>query len=85
VGLELGTKRIARKGCAIIAGGTRVGAVTSGAYTPFLEKSLAMGYVPSDLALEGAEMEIELKGARVPAVSAKIPFLSGRDRPRTKG
>jgi aminomethyltransferase len=85
VGLELGTKRIGRKDSAIYAGGSPVGVVTSGAYAPFLEKSLAMGYIPADLAREGVEMEVDLKGTRVPAVFAKIPFLSGRDRPKKTG
>ena len=77
-GLELKTKRIGRKGCRILAGGSPVGTVTSGAYAPYLEKSLAMGYVSAEIAREGAEMEVEIKGTRVPAVFAKIPFLSAK-------
>jgi aminomethyltransferase len=83
VGIELESKRIARHGCAIVAGGRAVGTVTSGAYAPYLQKSLAMGYIPSDLAKDG--LELELKGTRVPASFVKIPFLSGRERQKTVG
>jgi len=34
-----------------------------------------MGYVPLDLARAGAEVELELKGARVGAAIARLPFL----------
>jgi aminomethyltransferase len=46
VGLELAGRRIARHGAALVAAGKPVGQVTSGTFSPTLQKSIAMGYVP---------------------------------------
>jgi aminomethyltransferase len=75
VGLELNARRIARKGYPILAGGEPAGAVTSGAFAPHLEKSLAMGYLRADLASPGTAVEIDVKGRKVEAFVVKIPFL----------
>jgi len=48
-------------------GGSVVGWVTSGAYAHYSQRSLALGYVPSELARAGAEFEIEIIGHRRPA------------------
>ena len=42
-------------GEAILANGIRIGAVSSGAWGPTINKSLAFGYIPSALAAEGSE------------------------------
>ncbi len=47
--------------------GAVVGWVTSGAYAHYSQRSLALGYVPSELARPGAEFEIEIIGHRRPA------------------
>jgi dimethylglycine dehydrogenase len=47
--------------------GAVVGWVTSGAYAHYSQRSLALGYVPSELAQPGAEFEIEVIGHRRPA------------------
>jgi dimethylglycine dehydrogenase len=47
--------------------GKVVGWVTSGGYAHYVERSLAQGYVPRDLAANGAGFEIEILGERRPA------------------
>ncbi len=74
VGLELDGRRIARQHHAVLADGSQVGEVTSGTLSPTLGKSIAMGYVAPDHALEGAAMEIELGSKRIPARVVKLPF-----------
>jgi aminomethyltransferase len=78
VGIELVGRRIARHGCRITAEGVDVGFVTSGTYAPFLEKSLAMGYLSSDLAVPGRRVEVNVKGAVVEGKVVKLPFLGRR-------
>ena len=46
----------------IIKDGAAVGYVTSGAYGHCIDKSLAAGYVPSELAREGEVLEIDILG-----------------------
>jgi aminomethyltransferase len=65
---------IMRSGCVILHGGEQVGRVTSGGYSPTLEASIAMGYLPSSLAAEGTNVEVEVRGKRLPARVVPRPF-----------
>jgi aminomethyltransferase len=78
VGLEILERRIARKGCPLFVDGVEAGVVTSGTFAPYLEKSLAMGYLRADLASPGGRVEVEVRGKRVAAEIVKLPFLGGR-------
>ncbi len=75
---------IIRSGCDILHGGEQVGRVTSGGYSPTLEKSIAMGYLPPSLAVEGTELEVEVRGKRLAARVVPRPFYrSPTARPGT--
>ena len=57
---------------AIMDGDACVGYVTSGGYAHHVGKSMALGYVPPALAVDGAELQVEILGNRYPArVTAK--------------
>ena len=53
---------IARQGNEILARGEAAGVVTSGTLSPCLEAGIGMGYVRSDLAEPGTEIEIDVRG-----------------------
>jgi aminomethyltransferase len=75
VGLELDSKRTARQGMAIAAGGEPAGVVTSGCTSPTLGKSIAMGYVDRSLAATGTSVDIDMgKGRSVTATVFPMPF-----------
>jgi aminomethyltransferase len=75
VGLEVEGKRAAREGSSIIAGeSTPVGTVTSGSFTPWLEKSLAMGYVVATCAAPGTKLLIDVRGSTLNATVIPLPF-----------
>lgn len=74
IGLTLGGKRIAREGAAVIVGGREVGKVTSGTFSPTLERPIAMAYVESDAAKSGQSVEIDIRGKREPASVVSLPF-----------
>src|ERR1043166_7144157 len=74
-GFVLETKRSPRHGYDVDHGGSKIGAVTSGTYSPTLEKSIAMAYVPRDLKKPGEKFEIDVRGRREPAVVVKLPFF----------
>jgi aminomethyltransferase len=65
---------IMRSGCAILQGGEQAGRVTSGGYSPTLEASIAMGYLPASLAAEGTGVEVEVRGKLVAARVVPRPF-----------
>jgi aminomethyltransferase len=79
VGIEVDTRRVPRPGCEILSGDRRVGTVTSGTHSPTLEKNIAMGYVPTELAEPGTELVVDIRGKRHPARVVPLPFYK---RPR---
>lgn len=75
VGLEIEGKRAAREGCAITdADNAQVGTVTSGSLCPWLDKSLAMGYVNPQFASVGSALDIDVRGTKLPATVVPLPF-----------
>jgi aminomethyltransferase len=77
VGLEVNGKRAAREHYAIFAGGAggkQIGEVTSGTFSPTLQKPIAMGYVPPGFSAVGTEVLVDIRGTREPARVVKLPF-----------
>jgi aminomethyltransferase len=74
VGLELADRRIARHGASVLQNGKPVGEVTSGTFSPTLQKSIAMAYVDAPQAVEGVALDIDLKGTTNAARIVKLPF-----------
>jgi aminomethyltransferase len=74
VGLELEGRRIARQHAAVHQSGKAIGEVTSGTFSPTLQKSIAMAYVPTEASELGTKLEVDLGGKRTGAVVVKLPF-----------
>ena len=51
-----------------------VGQVTSGAFGPSIDRPMSMGYVPTALAAPGTKLWGEVRGKRLPATVAALPF-----------
>ncbi len=64
--------------------GEIVGLVTSGAWSYTLEKSLALGYVRTDLSTPGTKLDIDILGESCPATVGREP-LYDHDNSRLKG
>ncbi|MCX6137713.1 MAG: glycine cleavage system aminomethyltransferase GcvT [Ignavibacteriales bacterium] len=76
VGLMLPEKTVARHGYPIRANGAVVGVVTSGTFSPTLEKAIAMGYVEAAYAGPGTTVAVDIRGTEKPASVVTIPFLN---------
>jgi aminomethyltransferase len=76
VGLELAGKRVPREGYAVLAGESTVGSVTSGTFSPTLQKPIAMAYVQPAHAQPGVTLAVEIRGQREPATVVNLPFYS---------
>ena len=84
VGLVLGTVAsavgqelqglIPRQGTAIFGDGAECGAITSGAYSPAMDKVIAMAYVSPDLATPGTRLLVGPD--KVPAVVTQLPIYT---------
>jgi aminomethyltransferase len=68
---------VIRDGCAVLRDGEAVGTVTSGGYSPTLETSIALAYLPVELAREGTELAVDVRGRPLRAVVVKRPFVRG--------
>jgi aminomethyltransferase len=76
VGLALEGKRIARQGCAVKQGDRAVGAVTSGTFSPTLNRSLAMALVEPACAAESTPLVVDIRGNDEPARVVALPFYN---------
>lgn len=74
VGWQLDGRRVPREGHAVLSGDRPVGRVTSGTFSPTLERPIAMGYVSPELAAPGTEVMIDIRGSHMPARSVPLPF-----------
>ncbi len=78
VGFELGGRGIARQGFEVKQGSRKIGVVTSGTFSPTLEKSLAMAIVSSDIDPENGDFSIDIRGKAVAAGLVELPFYKSR-------
>ncbi len=82
VGLELNGRRAAREHYAVLtptrsaSEGVPVGEVTSGTFSPTLQKPIAMAYVPPQHAEIGTELAVDIRGTAEPARVVKLPFYT---------
>ena len=76
VAFELTEKGVPRHGFRILdpASSQPIGEVTSGNFSPLLQKGIGLGYVPSSMSAVGNALSIEIRGKVVPAVTVKPPF-----------
>lgn len=72
-GLRCAGRRPPRDGNPVLIGGTEVGVVTSGNFSPMLETGIAMAFLPPDVA-DGAAVEIDVRGKAVAAEVVALPF-----------
>jgi aminomethyltransferase len=65
---------IPRQGNPVLAGGEPAGEVTSGSFSPSLERGIGMAYVRADLAEPGTALEIDVRGKHRAARIASKPL-----------
>ncbi len=80
VGLRVEGRLPAREGAKIFAGSVEVGEVTSGGFAPTLGAPIAMGWVSTPYSAIDTALEIDVRGKRIAAVVAPMPFVPHRYR-----
>jgi aminomethyltransferase len=76
VAFVMDDKGIPRHAMAIAEGGE----VTSGTFSPMLQKGIGMGYVPADLAQPGQSLAIDVRGRPQVAHEVKKPIYKREER-----
>ncbi len=72
--LELEGKAFPRHGYDIVDDSKVIGTVTSGTFSPSLQKPIALGYVPRELSKIGSTVQVAIRDKKFPAVVVKQPF-----------
>jgi len=78
VGLRPEGRAPVRAGAPLFAtdqGGAPIGAVTSGGFGPSIDAPIAMGYLPTQLTTLRTGVFAEVRGKRLPARAASLPFI----------
>lgn len=78
VGLVLEGRLPAREGAEVFAGDSKVGTVTSGGFSPTLQQPIAMASVATPHAADGTALTIDVRGRRLAARVAPMPFVPHR-------
>jgi aminomethyltransferase len=73
---ELVEKAVPRHGFKILdsASSQVIGEVTSGNFSPLLQKGIGLGYIPASHAIQGTSLTIDIRGKAASAVVVKAPF-----------
>jgi aminomethyltransferase len=79
VGFDLDGRQPVREGALVLDGeGNEVGRITSGGFSPSLQRPIAMGYVASHLAEVGTSLKLQQRGKLFDARVAPLPFVPHR-------
>ena len=74
VAFELLEKAVPRHEMKLFAHDKPIGTVTSGNLSPILQKGIGLGYVEPAYTEPGTAFDVEIRGKRVPALVATLPF-----------
>jgi aminomethyltransferase len=75
-GFGLTEKAFPRKGYEISSNGTAIGSVTSGTFSPILDKGIGMGYVPAAHTAPGTTVHVNVRGKHMAATVVSLPFIN---------
>ena len=81
VGFILDDKSIIREGIEVLStAGKKIGKVTSGGFSPTLQKPIAQGYVETEFSATGTPLIFELRGRQITGKVGPLNFI----QPKTK-
>jgi aminomethyltransferase len=79
VGFEVDGRQPVREGALVLTGeGNEVGRITSGGFSPSLQRPIAMGYVGATFAGPGTALKLEQRGKLFDARVVPMPFVPHR-------
>jgi aminomethyltransferase len=79
VGLNVEGRQPVREGALILdQEGSEVGRITSGTFSPSLQRPIAMGYVATPLSAPGTKLKLQQRGKLFEATVAPLPFVPHR-------
>ncbi len=80
-GLVCDGRQPPRQGATILRGDARVGEVTSGNFSPMLERGIALGFLDAGASVSiGDPLSVDVRGRAVGAAVTALPFVGGRKK-----
>ena len=79
IGFEIEGRAVPREGFPIYIGEESAGIVTSGTFSPSLQKPIGIGYISrqgKEFFSSGDSIAVEIRGKKVPAKIVKMPFIN---------
>jgi len=73
-GFEMRGRGIARDGYEVLQNGAAAGWVTSGSFSPTLNKNIGLCYLPAEEAQPGSSIQVVIRNQPVDAVTVETPF-----------
>ena len=73
-GLEMRQRGIPRQGYPVMEGAEEIGWVSSGTYSPTLQKAVGLAFLSPERIAPGTEVEVMIRGKRYPSRVAITPF-----------
>ncbi|MFA7677281.1 MAG: glycine cleavage system aminomethyltransferase GcvT [Candidatus Omnitrophota bacterium] len=80
VGFIMQSRALVRQGYPVYSGEEKIGEVTSGTYSPNLEKFIGMAYIEKDYAQIGAKISVEVRGKRYEAEITNFSFVNQKTK-----
>ena len=74
IGLEMTGRGIARHGYKVFKGGKEIGIVTSGTFSPTLNKAIGLAFIDIECSAPDTEIEIAIRDTMTAAKIVKLPF-----------
>lgn len=76
IGLFVDGRQPVREGATVVDdAGETIGTVTSGGFSPTLQRPIAMAYVPTDMSATGTAVTVEQRGKKIACTVADMPFV----------
>ena len=79
-GLEVTGRGIARHGYKVFHKTQEIGVVTSGTFSPTLNKAIGLAFIDINFSAPDVEIEIDIRGTLIPAKIVKLPFYKREKR-----
>jgi aminomethyltransferase len=80
IGLEVTGRGIARHGYKVFHKTQEIGVVTSGTFSPTLNKAIGLAFIDINFSAPDAEIEIDIRDTLIPAKIVKLPFYKREKR-----
>ncbi len=78
IGFQMESRIAPRKGYALFVKELKIGEVTSGSFSPTLQKGIGLGYVDLQHTSPGSSISVGIRGENYPARIVPLPFLTPR-------